>query len=117
LDCSKIISVYKSFIRGTKMAQSYEKQLSVDQMEQGSNAPVDNALKPIDTVHGDEAAKIFAGYTGEQEWTEAEEKMLRRKIDWRLLPVLCMTYGIQYVDGHIRSQSGKVANSPSKVLR
>ena len=49
----------------------------------------------VDTVHNDEALKVLANYTGDETWTEKEEKLLRRKIDRRLLPILCATYGLQ----------------------
>lgn len=51
----------------------------------------------VDTVHNDEAMKVLASYDGPQDWTEAEEKIVRRKIDKRLLWILCVTYGLQYV--------------------
>ena len=64
------------------------------------------ATKPeVDTVHTDEAMKVLAAYSGDQEWTEEEEKKLRRKIDWRLMPVLCMTYTLQYYDKAMISQA------------
>lgn len=47
----------------------------------------------VDTIHKDEAMKVLANYTGDQAWTEEEEKRLRRKIDRRLLPIMCITYG------------------------
>ncbi|KAF2463900.1 uncharacterized protein BDR25DRAFT_297359 [Lindgomyces ingoldianus] len=59
----------------------------------------------IDTKHTDEALKVLVGYSGEQTWTEKEEKHLRRKIDLRLMPVLCMTYGLQYYDKAMLSQA------------
>lgn len=48
----------------------------------------------IDTVHHDEAMKVLATYSGEETWDEQEEKLVRRKIDKRLLPILCATYGL-----------------------
>ena len=52
----------------------------------------------VDTLHGDEANKILVNYHGDSTWTEAEEKKLVRKIDIRLLTILCLTYGLQYYD-------------------
>jgi hypothetical protein len=49
----------------------------------------------IDTIHNDEAVKVLANYVGDEEWTEEEEKKLVRKIDRRLLSILCLTYGLQ----------------------
>jgi len=60
---------------------------------------------PIDTVHNDEGVKVLANYTGEVEWTEAEERKLRRRIDWKLMPPLCMTYLLQYYDKAMLSQA------------
>lgn len=48
----------------------------------------------IDTIHNDEALKVLANYAGDEEWTELEEKKLVRKIDRRLLSILCLTYGL-----------------------
>jgi hypothetical protein len=64
-----------------------------------------NNLKTIDTVHQDEAMRVLATYQGPEEWTEQEEKSLRRKIDLRLMPVLCITYGLQYYDKAMLSQA------------
>lgn len=54
-----------------------------------------DGIAPVDTLHGDEAAKVLKDYTGEKTWLQHEEKLVRRKIDIRLLPVLCATYGLQ----------------------
>ncbi|KAL1891709.1 hypothetical protein Sste5346_007458 [Sporothrix stenoceras] len=62
-------------------------------------------LKVIDTVHKDEAMKVLANYHGDETWTEEEEKKLRRKVDWRLMPVLCFTYLLQYYDKAMLSQA------------
>jgi hypothetical protein len=49
----------------------------------------------VDTLHNDEAMKVLANYDGDETWTEQEEKKVQRKIDRRLLPILCATYGLQ----------------------
>jgi pyrroloquinoline quinone (PQQ) biosynthesis protein C len=49
----------------------------------------------VDTLHTDEALKVLANYNGDETWTEKEEKKVQRKIDRRLLPILCATYGLQ----------------------
>lgn len=59
----------------------------------------------IDTVHADEAMKVLATYSGDESWTDEEEKKIRRKIDRRLLPMLCITYGLQYYDKAMLSQA------------
>lgn len=61
--------------------------------------------KTVDTVHKDEAVKVLAAYQGDEAWTDEEEKRLRRKIDWRLMPVLCLTYMLQYYDKAMLSQA------------
>ncbi|KAF2012447.1 allantoate permease [Aaosphaeria arxii CBS 175.79] len=62
-------------------------------------------LETVDTVHQDEAMKVLTAYHGEETWTPQEEKIVRRKIDWKLLPVLCITYGLQYYDKAMLSQA------------
>lgn len=59
----------------------------------------------VDTVHGDEATKVLASYEGDQEWTPEEEKKVTKKIDWKLLPVLCVTYGLLYYDKAMLGQA------------
>lgn len=58
-----------------------------------------------DTVHNDEALKVFANYTGDESWSDDEENKLRRKIDLKLIPVLCLTYTLQYYDKAMISQA------------
>src|SRR4051812_23654877 len=69
--------------------------------------PLDELKKTatVDTVHNDEALKVLTTYTGEQTWTEKEEKLLVRKIDRRLLSILCVTYGLQYYDKAMLAQA------------
>ncbi|KAF1814731.1 allantoate permease [Eremomyces bilateralis CBS 781.70] len=59
----------------------------------------------VDTIHGDEAMKVLANYRGEETWTEEEEKKLRRRIDFKLMPILCITYGLQFYDKAMLSQA------------
>jgi len=49
--------------------------------------------------------RVLANYSGEESWTEKEEAHVTRKIDWRLMPVLCITYGLQYYDKAMLSQA------------
>lgn len=63
----------------------------------------------VDTLHNDEALKVLANYQGEETWTADEEKKLTRKIDRRLLSVLCITYGLQYYDKAMLSQAVRCA--------
>lgn len=59
----------------------------------------------VDTLHNDEALKVLANYQGDETWTAEEEKKLTRKIDRRLLSILCITYGLQYYDKAMLSQA------------
>ena len=59
----------------------------------------------VDTLHKDEALKVLANYQGEETWTVEEEKKLTKKIDRRLLSILCITYGLQYYDKAMLSQA------------
>lgn len=83
----------------------------VVQVEEGVTTPSDvdmeglKATKTADTVHFDEALKVLQGYDGDQTWTEKEEKQVQRIIDWKLMPVLCMTYCLQYYDKAMLSQA------------
>lgn len=62
-------------------------------------------LTVIDTVRQDEAIKVLAAYEGEQAWSVKGENQVRRIIDFRLMPVLCITYGLQYYDKAMLSQA------------
>ncbi|KAF2647125.1 allantoate permease [Lophiostoma macrostomum CBS 122681] len=70
-----------------------------------SDAESANKLAAVDTLHNDEATKVLAGYSGPLEWDDQEETRLRRKIDWRLMPVLITTYGLQYYDKAMLGQA------------
>ena len=59
----------------------------------------------VDTIHNDEAIKVLANYQGDETWTAEEEKKLTKKIDRRLLSILCITYGLQYYDKAMLSQA------------
>jgi hypothetical protein len=65
---------------------------------------------PVDTLHNDEGLRVLAEYDGDTTWDPSEEKRLVRKIDWRLLPIMCGTYALSYYDKVMISQA--VCNSP-----
>jgi hypothetical protein len=65
----------------------------------------------IDTVHKDEAIKVLATYEGDLHWTPEEEKKLVRKIDFKLLPLLVLTYGLQYYDKAMIAQAVRLCAS------
>ncbi|KAH7146133.1 major facilitator superfamily domain-containing protein [Dactylonectria macrodidyma] len=72
-----------------------------EKADAGSTHPT----QTVDTVHKDEALRVLQAYDGDEAWTDKEEKKLRRKIDWRLMPVLCVTYGLQYYDKAMLGQA------------
>ncbi|SMY30013.1 unnamed protein product [Zymoseptoria tritici ST99CH_1A5] len=59
----------------------------------------------VDTLHTDEAMKVLAVYNGPLEWTPQEEKKLLRKVDFKLLSILVLTYALQYYDKAMLSQA------------
>lgn len=75
-----------------------EKTQEVHREETNTSEKAPEDLKKhvtVDTIHQDEAMKVLATYDGPEEWDEAEEKRVTRKIDKRLLPILMATYGLQ----------------------
>lgn len=82
-----------------------EKSVAIDHSGHVEDTDHSKALAKIDTVHQDEAMKVLATYDGDQTWTDKEEKKLRRKVDWRLMPILCTTYMLQYYDKAMLSQA------------
>lgn len=88
-------------LENEKLQEAYRESSASD----GSNVKASPELTSIDTIHGDEAAIILGSYTGEETWTEREETQVRRRIDWRLMPILCVTYGLQYYDKAMLSQA------------
>ena len=68
----------------------------------------------IETLHNDEAVRVIAHYDGNQSWEPSEEKRLVRKVDWRLLPLMCGTYALQYYDKAMISQA--VCHSLERTL-
>ncbi|QSZ32717.1 hypothetical protein DSL72_002296 [Monilinia vaccinii-corymbosi] len=59
----------------------------------------DPMFKHADPNDGDEALKAFAGHEGEViVLTPEMEKKLLRKIDWNLMPLLCIVYGLNFLD-------------------
>lgn len=103
----------------TSNLEMKENDVQVEHASAGQGAPPapfgSSPSKPalVDTVHDDEAMKVFASYDGDQTWNAAEEKQLRKKIDRRLLPILCLTYALQYYDKGMISQAVRVSISTS----
>ncbi|GAB7364261.1 hypothetical protein MBLNU230_g4809t1 [Neophaeotheca triangularis] len=84
-----------------------KKTVDVEMTEQAQESSLKEAAvkPPVDVVHQDEALKVLDTYEGDKEWDEREEDKLRRRLDWKLMPVLCMTYGTQYYDKAMLSQA------------
>jgi hypothetical protein len=82
-----------------------EKPETIDVGEDTNATHLEELKKSItvDTLHNDEALKVLANYQGEETWTAEEEKKLTKKIDRRLLSILCITYGLQYYDKAIQN--------------
>lgn len=89
--------------------QSAEEKTTADQLEELKKTTT------IDTLHKDEGVRVLASYEGDKEWTKEEEKKLTRKIDRRLLSILCCTYGLQYYDKAMLSQAVSVLLVLSKL--
>ena len=51
-------------------------------------------LDLIEIVHNDEAVKVLASYSGDQNQEPLEEKTLVREVDRKLLPIMCITLAI-----------------------
>lgn len=71
----------------------------------------------VDTLHNDEAVRVLANYTGDTEWSDAEEKKLVKKIDRRLLSIVVTTYGLQYYDKAMLSQAVGIKDTSTAEQR
>ncbi|KAF4555238.1 MFS-type transporter-like protein 51 [Elsinoe fawcettii] len=82
-----------------------EKTMSVEKEEHLGDPESLKQIQTVDTVHNDEALRVLEAYDGPATWSEEEENKIRRRIDLRLMPVLCATYGLQYYDKAMLSQA------------
>lgn len=88
-----------------------EKSLTqhVDKLDPGTTARDGaNFANPTDSesVEADEAVKVLAMHgRGDEEWTADEEAKVVRKIDRKLVPIMFLTYGLQYYDKAMISQA------------
>ncbi|KAJ5983106.1 hypothetical protein N7481_005205 [Penicillium waksmanii] len=89
----------------TRSDKPQEGFISEETKSSSSDLPEVEKSATIDTVHNDEAIKVLANYTGDEVWTDEEEKKVLRRIDWKLMPILCVTYGLQYYDKAMFSQA------------
>lgn len=89
----------------TRSDKPQEGFISEETKSSSSDLPEIEKSATLDTVHNDEAIKVLANYTGDEVWTNEEEKKVLRRIDWKLMPILCVTYGLQYYDKAMFSQA------------
>ncbi|CAI7667254.1 unnamed protein product [Penicillium pancosmium] len=89
----------------TRPDKPQEGFISEETKSSSSDLPEIEKSATLDTVHNDEAIKVLANYTGDEVWTNEEEKKVLRRIDWKLMPILCVTYGLQYYDKAMFSQA------------
>ncbi|KAJ4137145.1 hypothetical protein NW768_002726 [Fusarium equiseti] len=57
----------------------------------------DGQSKEFHSSAYDKALKLAAAHEGEEEDLAAEKKLIK-KIDWYLMPLMCLTYALQYYD-------------------
>lgn len=70
----------------------------VDEVEMGQMEPV----KPYNTYDVDEAMKVFAELGDEEIIVdEQSNKRLLRIIDWHLMPLMCVVYGMNFLDSKL----------------
>lgn len=75
-----------------------EKDLDAERLQKASTQDLETSKEILAANADDEAAKVLNKYDGPLTWSDEEERKLRKKIDWRLMPILCITYGLQYYD-------------------
>ncbi|KKY36428.1 putative mfs allantoate [Diaporthe ampelina] len=65
----------------------------------GNDEKAGTVLKHADRNNADEALRVLQGENGEAiELSPEDERRLLRKIDWNLMPLLCLVYGLNYLD-------------------
>jgi hypothetical protein len=90
---------------GTPQEEKIDTSPAATEFEDFAKTDTSDVVKKVDTVHHDEALKVLAQYHGDVTWTEKEEKHVLRKIDRALMPILCVTYGLQYYDKSMLGQA------------
>lgn len=79
-------------------------------LERTTSYTVPNSLKHIptaDTLHNDEATKVLGRIATADavDWDELEERKLVKKLDKRVMPLLFLTFGLQYYDKALLSSA------------
>ncbi|KAK4992853.1 Allantoate permease [Elasticomyces elasticus] len=89
------------------MSSNNEKHALSPELEKDLPAPLAEAIRrgsvPDEILKhshdADEAMKAFADNQGQViELDEATNKRLLRRIDWNLMPIMCVVYGLNYLD-------------------
>lgn len=104
-----LISTFaEDIITESKMEESHEEGKKSCKAQESNNVDDIEATEPAETIrthHDDEGMKVIAAYAGDTEWAEEEEKKLVRKIDFRLLTILTVSYGLQFYDKTMLGQA------------
>lgn len=76
-----------------------EKTVAPGGHSHNEDTEIGKVLQHANTHDADEALKVLQGAGGEPIiLTPEEEKRLLRKIDWHMMPLLCLVYGLNYLD-------------------
>ncbi|KAI4846836.1 putative MFS allantoate transporter [Aureobasidium sp. EXF-8845] len=93
-----LLSVSMADTEKSRVPFDAEKDLPAPLADAIRNGSVDKAILQH-AGDADEALKAFMSHPGEViELDEATNKRLLRKIDWNLMPVMCIVYGLNYLD-------------------
>lgn len=70
----------------------------------------------LTSAANDEAARVISDYNGPLTWSREEEKRILRKVDWKLMPILCINYLLQYYDKAMLGQAALFGLIPNLSL-
>ncbi|PGH23664.1 hypothetical protein AJ80_02270 [Polytolypa hystricis UAMH7299] len=93
-------------------ASSSEERVSKDAEKREARVQPPREVPPENQVSqhahdADEAMKAFEGLDGQPiVLTEADNKRLLRRIDWHLMPLMCMVYSLNYLDKAVLTFAG-----------
>ncbi|KAH8655874.1 major facilitator superfamily transporter allantoate [Xylariales sp. PMI_506] len=80
------------------VASAPEPDMEKQMVETDRVAATGTILKHVDKNDADDAYRIFTEQGGTIVITPEQEKKLLRKIDWNMMPLLCIVYGMNYLD-------------------